>query len=161
MPADCTEAQQSVIIFLHKQGKGYKSIAKECDASVSTVCYTIKRFQERGDLKERDGHGRHSLTPTQYWRVLMRTCKASRFMSSVQLSAELKQSTGAKISSSTVRKILMKYGLRGKRPRKKLFVNERQLCRIGSNATACKCLSGLLKFQIPSPLRTSGIRLTK
>ena len=92
--------------------------------------YTIKRFQETGEVKNRLRSGRPLCTSPRERRTLVRLSKLNRFASSTELAAKLKDSTGGKqLAASTVRGILVKHGLRARRPRKKPFLNERQRVR--------------------------------
>ena len=130
MPRETSETQKAVIIHLHQQGLGYKIIVKQTGATKSTVRYTIKRFQETGEVKNRLRSGRPPCTSPRERRTLVRLSKLNRFASSTELAAKLKDSTGGKqLAASTVRGILVKYGLRARRPRKKPFLNERQRVR--------------------------------
>ena len=59
MPRHLTETKRAVIVHLYQEGKSQREIAKKVKVAKSTVCNTIKRFGEQGDLQERKGRGRN------------------------------------------------------------------------------------------------------
>lgn len=129
MPRETAETLRAVIIHLHDQGLGYQSIANQTGASKSTVRYTIKRYKKTGALKNRPRSGRPAKASPREQRTLVRICKQNRFSGSADLSTKFKESTGTQLAASTVRRLLFKYGLRARRPRKKPFVTEAQRLR--------------------------------
>ncbi len=46
-----------IIVALHKDGVGYKKIAKTLKLSCSTVAKTIQRFNRTGSTQNRPHHG--------------------------------------------------------------------------------------------------------
>lgn len=126
MPRELTSEQRAIVMHEYNKGNGYKKISKATGFSISTIKKTIKRFQERGDLQSRQRSGRPVKLTTRDKRVLVRLTKKERFQSSTQLSKDLEESTGSRVTPGHLRKVLIKEGMRARRPRKKPFVNERQ-----------------------------------
>ena len=110
--AICAE-KRGIIIYLHKQGKSIKFIAKECGLSRTGVRGVLKRWKETGEskCKPRPGRTRKSTTTTD--RTLVRLSLSNRKLTSSELSRDLRESTGTKLSAPTVRRRLLENGLRG------------------------------------------------
>lgn len=113
------ETDRAVIVHLHEQGLGYKAIAKQTEKNISTVRYTIKRYKEDGTLTDRSKPGRPRAATTRDDRILVRKSRQDRFKGSTALVKDLKESTGTSIAPRTARRILQKYGLTARTPRRK------------------------------------------
>ncbi|XP_067930744.1 uncharacterized protein [Watersipora subatra] len=124
MPRHLTEAKRAVIVHLYQESKSQREIAKEVKVAKSTVCNTIKRFGEQGDLQERKGRGRKKTVRLRAERTLVRLSTRNRRLNSVELCRGLKESTGKDVCPSTVRRVLIRNGLKGCKPRKKPFLTE-------------------------------------
>ncbi len=55
---ELSEDLKKIIVSLHKDGIGYKKIAKTLKLSCSTVAKTIQRFNRTGSTQNRPRHGR-------------------------------------------------------------------------------------------------------
>lgn len=126
MPSHLSENKRAIIIHLHKNGKSQREISRETSCSRNGVQVTIKRWLEEGTLKERDGRGRKKRVTSRVERRLVRLSMANRHLTSPELSRELELSTGTKLASSTVRRVLRENGLKGCKARKKPLVSEQQ-----------------------------------
>ncbi len=56
------------IVALHKDGVGYKKIAKTLKLNRSTVAKTIQRFNRTGSIQNRPRHGRPKKLSARYQR---------------------------------------------------------------------------------------------
>jgi len=86
----------------------------------------IKRWQETGESKCLPRSGRKRKSTKREDRTLVRISLANRRLASKELSRELNESTGAKLSAPTVRRRLLENGLRGCKARKKPLLTEKQ-----------------------------------
>ncbi|XP_067943410.1 uncharacterized protein [Watersipora subatra] len=119
MPRHLKEAKRAVIVHLYQEGKSQRDITKEVKVAKSTICNTIKRFGEQGDLQERKGRGRKKTVTPRAEKTLVRLSTRNRRLNSVELCRELKESTGKDVCPSTVRRVLLRNGLKGCKPCKK------------------------------------------
>ncbi len=55
---ELSEDLKKIIVALHKDGVGYKNIAKTLKLSCSMVAKTIQRFNRTGSTQNRARHGR-------------------------------------------------------------------------------------------------------
>ncbi len=55
---ELSEELKKIIVALHKDGVGYKNIAKTLKLSCSTVAKSIKSFNRTGSTQNRPHHGR-------------------------------------------------------------------------------------------------------
>ncbi len=55
---ELSEDLKKIIVALHKDGVGYKKIAKNLKLSCSMVAKTIERFNRTGSTQNRPRHGR-------------------------------------------------------------------------------------------------------
>lgn len=124
MPRHLTEAKRAIIVHLYKTGKSQREISKEAGVAKTTVANTIKRFAEQGNLQERKGRGRKKIVTPRAERTLVRLSLANRRLGSIDLCKELRESTGKKVCPSTVRRVLIRNGLKGCKPRKKPLLTE-------------------------------------
>ena len=109
--AICAE-KRGIIIYLHKQGKSIKFIAKECGI-ISNRCMRCVETLEgdrRVEMQTSAGRTRKSTTRTD--RTLVRLSLSNRKLTSSELSRDLRESTGTKLSAPTVRRRLLENGLR-------------------------------------------------
>ncbi len=77
------------IVALHKDGVGYKKIAKTLKLSCSTVAKTIQRFNRTGSTQNRPRHGRPKKLSARAQRHIKRLCLRNRCMSAASIAAEV------------------------------------------------------------------------
>ena len=77
-------------------------------------------------FEERPGRGRRMKSTIQQDRALIRFSLSNRHLTSSDLCQEWYQSTGVEVSTSTIRKSLLRNGLRGCKAKKKPKVSEKQ-----------------------------------
>ncbi len=74
---------------LHKDGVGYKKIAKTLKLSCSTVAKTIQRFNKTGCTQNRPRHGRPKKLSACAQRHIQRLCLGNRCMSAASIVADV------------------------------------------------------------------------
>ncbi len=114
-----SEDLKKTIVALHKDGVGYKKIAKTLKLSCSTVAKTIQRFNRTGSTQNRPCHGRPKKLSAHAQRHIQRLCLGNRCMSAAIIAAEVEGVGGQPISAQTIRRTLHQIGLYGCRPRSK------------------------------------------
>ncbi len=65
---------KKIIVALHKDGIGYKKIAKTLKLSCSTVAKTIQRFNRTGSTQNRPHHGRPKKLSARAQHHIQRLC---------------------------------------------------------------------------------------
>ncbi len=89
------------IVALHKDGVGYKKIAKTLKLSCSTVAKTIQQVNRTGSTQNRPRHGRpKKLSACDH--VIQRLCLGNRRMSAASIAAEV-EGVGWGVSLSVLR----------------------------------------------------------
>ncbi len=76
-------------VALHKDGVGYKKIAKTQKLSCSTVDKTIELFNRTGSTQNRPRHGRPKKLSARAQRHIQRLCLGNRRMSAASIAAEV------------------------------------------------------------------------
>ncbi len=89
-------------------------IAKDVKCCISTVQYTTKRFKELKTFENRHGRGRPVLLNEKESRALKIHCLRNRTKPLSLLTAEINLTRSVKVSISTVRRSLKKWGLFGR-----------------------------------------------
>ncbi len=77
------------IVALHKDGVGYKKIAKTLKLSCSTVAKTIQRFNRTGSTQNRPRRGRPKKLSARAQHHIQRLCLGNRRMSAASIAAEV------------------------------------------------------------------------
>ncbi len=113
---------KKIIVALHKNGIGYKKIAKTLKLSCSTVAKTIQRFNRTGSTQNRPRRGRPEKLSASAQRHIQRLCLGSRRMSAASIASEVEW-VGVSLSvlrPYTAHCILI--GLHDCRPRRKTLL---------------------------------------
>ncbi len=84
-----SEDLKKIIVALHKDGVGYKKIAKTLKLSCSTVAKTIQRFNRTGSTQNRPRHGPPKKLSARAQRHIQRLCLGNRRMSAASIAAEV------------------------------------------------------------------------
>lgn len=116
---ELSEDLKKRIVALHKDGLGYKKIAKTLKLSCSTVAKTIQRFNRTGSTQNRPRHGRPKKLSARAQRHIQRLSLGNRRMSAASIAAEVEGVGGQPVSAQTIRRTLHQIGLHGCRPRRK------------------------------------------
>ncbi len=116
---ELAEDLKKIIVALHKDGVGYKKIAKTLKLSCSTVAKTIQRFNKTGFTQNRPRHGRSKKLSAHAQPNIQKLCFGNRHMSAASIAAEVEGVRGQPVSAQTIRRTLHQIGLHGCRPRRK------------------------------------------
>ena len=116
---ELSEDLKKRIVALHKDGVGYKKIAKTLKLSCSTVAKTIQQFNRTGSTQNRPRHGRPKKLSARAQCHIQRLCLGNRRMSAASIAAEVEGVGGQPVSAQTIRRTLHQIGLHGCRPRRK------------------------------------------
>ncbi len=115
---ELSEHLKKRLVALHKDGVGYKKIAKTLKLSCSTVAKTIQQLNRTGSTQNRTRHGRPKKLSARAQRHIQRLCLENRRMS----AAEVEGVGGKSVSAQTIRHTLHQIGLHGCHPRRKPFL---------------------------------------
>ncbi len=110
---------RKIIIALHKDGVGYKKIAKTLELSFSTVAKTIQQFNRTGSTQNWPRHGRQKKLSARAQRHIQRLCLGNKRMSAASIAAEVEGVWGQPVSPQTIHRTLHQIGLHGCHPRRK------------------------------------------
>ncbi len=89
---------QKKYFSLHKDGVGYKKIAKTLKLSCSTVVKTIKQLNRTGSTQNRHRLGRPKKLSARAQCHIQRLCLGNRRMSAASIAAEVKGVGGVSLS---------------------------------------------------------------
>ncbi len=107
------------IVALHKDGIGYKKIAKTLNLSCSMLAKTIQRFNRTGSTQNRPRHGRPKKLSARAQHHIQRLCLGNRRMIAASIAAEVEGVGGQPVSAQPIRCTLHQIDLHGCRPRRK------------------------------------------
>ncbi len=124
---ELSEDLKKIIVALHKDGLGYKKIAKTLKLNCSTVAKTIQWFNRGGFTQNRPRHGRPKKLSAHAQHHIQRLCLGNRRMSAASIAAEGWRGEGGAYYSAynayySAQKIcctLHQIGLHGCHPRRK------------------------------------------
>ncbi len=114
-----SEDLKNRIFTLHKDGVGYKKIAKTLKLCCSRVAKTIQRFNRTGSTQNRPRHGRPKKLSVRAQRHIQRLCLGNRRMSAASIAAEVEGVGGQPVSAQNICRTLHQIGLHGCLPRRK------------------------------------------
>lgn len=114
--------ERAKIIAFQKAGYSYRSISAEIGCSISTVCYTIKKHRDTGEIANKAGRGRKRILTHADERWLFLASLRNRHKNAEFLTAEFNRGRKDPISKSTVRAVLKKFHLKGRVAAKKPFL---------------------------------------
>ncbi len=86
---ELSEDLKKRIVDLHKDGVGYKKIAKTLELSYSTVVKTIQWFNRTGSTQNRPRHGQTKKLSARAQCHIQRLCLGNRCMSAASIAAEV------------------------------------------------------------------------
>ncbi|CAH2316749.1 Transposable element [Pelobates cultripes] len=97
---ELSEDLKKGIVALHKDGLGYKKIAKTLQLSGSTVGKTIQWFHRTGSTQNRPRHGRPKKLSAHAQHHIQRLTLGNRRMRAASIAAEVE---GVEVSLSVLR----------------------------------------------------------
>ncbi len=86
------EDLKKIIVPLHKDGVGYKKIAKILKLSCSSLAKIIQRFNRTGSTQNRPRYGRPKKLIARAQHHIQRLCLENRCMSAASIAAEVEGS---------------------------------------------------------------------
>ncbi|CAH2284995.1 Transposable element, partial [Pelobates cultripes] len=86
---ELSEDLKQKIVALHKDGLGYKNIAKTLKLSCSTLSKTIQQFHRTGSTQNRSRHGRPKKLRARAQRHIQRLSFGNRLMTAASIAAEV------------------------------------------------------------------------
>ncbi len=95
---ELTEDLKKSIVALHKDGLGYKKIAKTQKLSSSMVGKTMQRFNRTGSTQNRPHHGQPKKLSARVQRHIQRLCLGNIPMSAASIAAEVEGVGGVSLS---------------------------------------------------------------
>ncbi len=116
---ELSEDLKKRIVALHKDGVGYKKIAKTPKLSCSTVAKTLQRFDRTGSTQNRPRYGPPKKISTRAQCHIQRLCFGNRRMSVASIAAEVEGVGCQPVSAQTINRTLHQIGLHGCHPRRK------------------------------------------
>lgn len=138
---ELSKEKRAVIIDRISQGCSFREIERLGLASHRTASRIWKRFVEDGQVCSKKRSGRPKCTTARQDRHLTRLCLQDRTASSFALRRDVLEADG-NISARTVRRRLVQFGLRSRRPAKKPLLSKKNLkdrlkfCRLHKDWTA-------------------------
>ena len=105
--------ERAAVVTLSKEWYSGRAIASKLKISLCAVQEIIKKAKETGTVKDRPRSGRPNSTTPRQDRLLSHISLSDRRATSRILKRELEDATGVQISSRTVRRKLLKSGLKG------------------------------------------------
>lgn len=126
-----TEFERGRIIGLREGRFSYRAIAARMQRNSSTVMRVWKQWTDKHRTTRKTGTGRQKVTSERDDRHLLRMAVNDRTASSRQLAAHWSTATGVQLSASSIRRRLLRRGLRARVPlyRIPLTANHRRLRR--------------------------------
>lgn len=107
------------IVKLHGKGHSYTRISKSLLVSRNTVAKVVQRSRQRHDVANVRRPGRPCKLTLRDERRLLRIAEANRKASTLELVEIVKSQFGKSVSCDTIRRLLHRASLRGRRPRRK------------------------------------------
>ncbi|CAI9586911.1 unnamed protein product, partial [Staurois parvus] len=99
---ELSEDLKKRIVALHKDGLGYKKIAKTLKLSCSTVAKIIQLFNRTGITQNRPHHGQPKKLSARTQRNIQRLSLGNKCMSAASIAAEVEGVGGQPVSPQTI-----------------------------------------------------------
>ena len=116
-----SEEVRHKIVAKHGQSQGYKSIPRDLDVPVSTVCNIIRKFKAHGAVANPPRRGCKRKLDRRLQRNIVRMVKKASRSTAKQIQADL-QTQGTTVSTRSIHRQLDE---RGRRPRRTPLLRER------------------------------------
>ena len=108
-----TIEKRSSVVTLCDEGYSQRNIAKKLKISLCAVQSILKKKRETGTVADRPRSGRPRATTNRVDRSLVRLSLSDRRASSKILKSQLQDVTGSSLSTRSIRRRLLKAGLKG------------------------------------------------
>lgn len=121
---DWSPKKRAIAVTLRREGYSFRQIAQKMGGGVtfSGVRKVYKRYLENGTVKNRPGRGRKLQTTPQTDRRIVRMSLKDRRLTAVEINKCL-AADGMRVSQWTVRRRLLRAGLKARKPQKKPLLN--------------------------------------
>ena len=110
---ETTETERAQTKILRDEGYSFRHIANRMNLSPSTVYKCVRRHEQNGNFKNTPGRGRKKKLSTSDEKYLKVTSLRNWRKSSKELTRDLEEATGKKVSPRLVQKTLTAAGLGG------------------------------------------------
>ena len=110
---ETTETERTQMKILRDEGYSFRHIANRMNLSPSAVYKCVRRDEQNGNFKNTPERGRKKELSTSDEKYLKVTSLRNRRKSSEELTRDLEEATGKKVSPRLVRKTLIAAGLGG------------------------------------------------
>ena len=108
-----------------------------CTLNKTTITRTWKRFKDTGSVADRSRSGRRKKCSARDERVVRRLALANRALSLRRLAGVASTSLTHRLSRDSIRRILLRYGLRRRISARVPFLNKNQRKKSGLGFTSC------------------------
>ena len=105
--------ERQKVIVLHEEGYSQRQISSKPGYSKTAVTEIIKKFRETGSLKDKKRSGRPPKLTKDDDKYLKTLSLRNRKKTSTEMGKDINTATGKNVSSSCIRRHLLKSGLRG------------------------------------------------
>ena len=105
--------ERQKVIVLHEEGYSQRKILSKIGYSKTAVTEIITKFRETGPLKDRKKSGRPPKLTKDDNKYLKTISLRKRKKTSTELAKDINTAIGKNVSSSSIRRHLLKLGLRG------------------------------------------------
>ena len=105
--------EKAAVVTLEKEGYSKRAIDRNRKIRLCAVQEILKKAKETGTVKDRTRTGRPRAKTECQDRLLKRLSVSNRRATSKMLKRELKGATGTQVCSSTIRRRLQEFGLKG------------------------------------------------
>lgn len=105
------------VISLHKQGYGYKKMAKRLNISRDTIGSIVRKFKAKGTVETLPGRGRKRLLSATAVRYLRRKVEKNPRVTAEELRQDMSKG-GIQVSAQTIRRTLRNDGFHARTPRR-------------------------------------------
>ncbi len=119
-------SEKKRIVALHKDGVGYKKIAKTLKLSCSMVAKTIQWFNRTGSTQNRPRHGWPKKLSARAQHHIQKSCLGNRRMSAASIAAEVEGVGGQPVIAQTIHHTVHQIGLHSCHPRRKTLLKMMQ-----------------------------------
>lgn len=105
--------ERQKIIVLHEEGYSQRQIVQKTQVSRTAIREIIKKYKNTGTLEDKTRSGRPPKLNKHDIKYLKNLSLRNRKKTSSELAQDIQAATGTKVTSSCVRRHLLKAGLRG------------------------------------------------